>query len=339
MGSAIIAKAKAMYGNSLKESDYEDLLRKRSVAEVAAFLKHQPSYEEILKDIQENSIHRGQLEELIKKNNFLQSLKLIKFSSNKDFSFFNLNIIQREIDLILATVRSIISENYDEAIAEVPVYLKNHASFDIHELTKSRNLIELHQALKSTDYYDTLEPFIVSDNRNIDYPAIEHALNYYQLAFKRIEKLYSGRVRKNLTNIFKTRIELSNIIKIYRLKKFYNADPDFIRENLIKEYSRISREKMEEIIQLKDPDAVLKYLQISDFATYADENDYVYVEYFAERIKYNLARRYMYFSTEDPEVYTAFVILNQIEEENLTNIIEGIRYNLNESEIRRMLIY
>ena len=56
-------------------------------------------------------------------------------------------------------------------------------------------------------------------------------------------------------------------------------------------------------------------------------------------MKYNLAKRYMYFSNDAPKVYSAFIILMEIERDNLFNIIEGIRYELDEEEIKRMLIY
>ena len=55
---AIIAKAKAMHGASLKEADYLELVRKHSVAEVVSYLKNETNYRDILKDVRENNIHR-----------------------------------------------------------------------------------------------------------------------------------------------------------------------------------------------------------------------------------------------------------------------------------------
>ncbi len=63
------------------------------------------------------------------------------------------------------------------------------------------------------------------------------------------------------------------------------------------------------------------------------------MEYYAERIKYNLARRFMYFSNSVAKVFAAFMLLRGIETENLTNIIESIRYQLAEADIKKMLIY
>jgi len=340
-GNAIIAKAKAIYGKRLKEKDYLELLKKRTVPEITSFLKRHDSYADILKDIHEHSVHRGQLEETIKKNSFNKTLKLVKFVHMKDASFYELNIVIREIDLILATIRSIISENYNDAVAEIPVFLKHHASINILKVTQSKSFIELIESLEKSDYYELLRPYSVTNTNEIKYVEIEHLLDiyYYDNVFKRIDDNYRGRLNKELTNIFKTKIELSNIVKIYRLKKFYHAEPDDIRKSLIEKYSRINKKTIDYLISLDNPDAILKYLETSEFSRFVDEDEYVYVEYYAQRIKYNLAKRFMYFSNEAPKVYSALLILNEIEVENMTNIIEGIRYNLNENEIKNMLIY
>ena len=47
-----------------------------------------------------------------------------------------------------------------------------------------------------------------------------------------------------------TSIELQNITKIYRLKKYFNATPDQIRETLFMEYSRIPKSVMYELIEV-----------------------------------------------------------------------------------------
>ena len=123
------------------------------------------------------------------------------------------------------------------------------------------------------------------------------------------------------------------------MKKFYRASPEDIKDNLIHEYSRITKSQMDELIDLDDPNSILRYLEKSSLSKYTDNAEYVYVEYFADRIRYNLSKRYMYYASAVPKIYTSFLFLREIEIENLTNIIEGVRYNLPSSEILPMLIY
>ncbi len=339
--NAIISKAKSIYGKSIKPADYETLLKMKSVPEVAQFLSTHPNYRDILQDIQVDSIHRARLEELIKKTIFNHTIRIIKFIKVKDQTFFEINLLKRELDILLEIVRSIISSDYDNQIAETPNYMKKHATFDIFEASKSRSMTELLDVVKDTVYLGILTKYANVKNEDIDYVSIERDLEiyYFEEIFRRIEQNYKGKLKKDLDEIYLTKIELGNITKIYRLKKFYNADFSMIKTALIHKYSRISEKKIDELISLPNPDMILHYLKDSEYNTYIDKSEYVYVEYYSDRIKYNLAKRYMYFSSSVPKVYAAFLLLCDIEVQNLINIIEGIRYQLSEVEIRRMLIY
>ncbi len=339
--NTILTKAKSIYGNFIKPEEYEKMAKFNSVSDLVRYLKKHGNYREILKDVQENSIHRGNLEALIKKNSFDQVIRLIKQVHTKDVEFYELDIVHQENEVILSTLRTIISDEIEENKGKVPYFFDIHTSINMSLVFKATNFIELLSSLEKTPYYKLLKPFETRSNDNIRYLDIEFTLEdyYYDEAFRRIEKYYKGSVLKDLESIFQTRIELSNIIKIYRLKKFYKADPSTIKALLIKKNTRISDKKIDEIIALSDPDAILKYLSNSEFSRFTSDKDYVFVEYYAGRIRYDLARKFMYFSTNVPKVYLAFVTLSNFEIENLTNIIEGIRYQIDESEIKQMLIY
>ena len=60
--SAIAAKIKSMEGKMLLYPDYEALTHKRSVAEVAAYLKGKAEYHDLLREVNESAIHRDELE-------------------------------------------------------------------------------------------------------------------------------------------------------------------------------------------------------------------------------------------------------------------------------------
>ncbi|NCC55849.1 MAG: hypothetical protein EOM11_10305, partial [Erysipelotrichia bacterium] len=89
--NAVITKAKAIFGHFLKADDYERMLKLRSLPDLVGFLKKSPNYQSILSGVQETSIHRGQLELMIKKNSFEQILRLIKMIHSSDLDFYLLN--------------------------------------------------------------------------------------------------------------------------------------------------------------------------------------------------------------------------------------------------------
>ncbi len=339
--NAIITKAKSIYGNFLKADDYERLSKMHSVADVVSYLKKQKNYQMILRDVQEMTIHRGHLEALIRKNAFDHIFRLMKLVYSKDEEFYKLNIVHQENEILLSVMRTIISDDQEDAKGKVPYFFDVHTDLDLSKLLKATTYDEVLEAVENSDYYPILKKYYTKTKDNIRYLDIEHALEayYYDEAFRRIENNYKGSLKKDLESIFETRIELSNIIKIYRLKKFYQADPVTIKSVIIKKHSRISERKLDEIINLPNPNLILKYLSVSEYSKFTNEKEYVYVEYYAGQIRFHLAKKYMYFSTDVPKVYQAFITLSDIEIENITNIIEGIRYQVDENEIRQMLIY
>ncbi|MCD4826858.1 MAG: V-type ATPase subunit [Acholeplasmataceae bacterium] len=339
--NALISKAKSMYGEFLKPSDYEKLIKYHSVPDLVGFLKKHPHYQDILKDVSETSIHRGNLEALIKKNAFDNVIKLMKSVYSKDVKYYELNIVKQENEIILSAIRTFISDEVEDNKGKIPYFFDTHSEIDIKKIIKADSFEALIEALKKTPYEKILLPFYTRNNDNIRYLDIEHALEsyYYDQAFMRIEQHYKGKLKADLESIFQTKIELSNITKIYRLKKFYQADPVTIKSVLVRKHSRLKEKRIDEMIALKDADQILSYLAKSEYQMFKNDKDYVYIEYYAGQIKYDLAKKFMYFSTKVPKVYTAFITLAEIEIDNITNIIEGIRYQVSEVEMKQMLIY
>lgn len=346
---ALVSKAKAMYGKRLKKEDYDELVRKNSVAEVAAYLKNETDYGSSLKDIYENKIHRGELEELIKDNVFQKTLKLLKFSQLTKNEFYRMNLIQREIDIILTVIRSIIPEKFeefeedrfDEIVKAIPIFLAEHLGFELSDIPNVKSFADVLKILTKTPYHDVLLPYLVDKGEKIDYTAVERDLQsyYYSYVFNVIERSFKGDRKKELLEIYKTQIELSNITKIYRFKKFFKVTDEEIRKSMIDNHSRLSKSYLDELISLPTAEDILKALEESKYHLYIDDKDYVFIEYYASEIRYNLANRFMHFSIDAPLVFTAYVIMLETEVQNLTNIIEGIRYETPKSEIEKMLIY
>lgn len=339
--NAIVAKSKSMYGRFLQPEDYEKMVRLKSIPELVQYLQKQPHYQKVLKDVQPITVHRGHFESLIRKNRVEQIIKLVKLVFSKDKEFYFLDVVNQENEVILSILRMIISEEESDIRGSIPFFYDIPTNIDFSKLINVETFDDLIKGLEGTAYQHILKPFNTKDKEQIRYIDIEHALEVYlyDLVFETINKYYHGKLKKDLENLFRSRIDLANIIKIYRLKKFYQADPITIRNVLLDDYSKMSPRKLDELVMMENPDDLLNAFDHKQNIMRSGDNDYVYIEYYAGKIRYELARKVMYFSTEVPEIYTAFTILSQFEVDNLTNIIEGIRYQINETEMKQMLIY
>ena len=88
----IVAKARSMHGEALSEEMYQELLHKKSVAEIAGYLKHETSYAAALKDVRENNIHRGQLESILRQEIFKKTMKLYRYADAAMKPYYRLHM-------------------------------------------------------------------------------------------------------------------------------------------------------------------------------------------------------------------------------------------------------
>ena len=77
---AIATKARAMYGARVTQADYEELMKKRTVGDAAAYLRDNTHYREVLGQIDPAAIHRGQLEHLLRSLRYIQYQRLIAYN-------------------------------------------------------------------------------------------------------------------------------------------------------------------------------------------------------------------------------------------------------------------
>ncbi len=338
--NALITKIKTLHAHDLQAEDYQELLKKRSILDVAIFLKKHEAYKDILANVPEGSLNRSRLEGLIKRQKFNQTIKLVKFLTLKDRSFYSISLIHMEHEVILAMIRSFISSDEYDVVAQIPYYFDRYSKIDFVGLTKTNDMPGLVETLKGTRYYKMLRPYARLKNEELRYYEFESLFesDYYDYAFRQIKANYRGKLKASLENAFKARIEMENMIKVYRLKKFYGVEDEDIKAILIPS-TRIIEKKLDEIIAIKNPADILQAILASGIGPYVDEKDQMYLEYFNDHLRFHIAKKFMYYSTSAPAVFLAYTFFNELEIENLTHIIEGIRYQIDEQEIRTMLVF
>ncbi len=337
--NALSTKAKSMYGRRLTEKDYQELLRKRTVSEIATYLKNETDYEGVLRDVHEKTIHRGQLEALLKRDSFIRRQKLLRYADLRHDKYYRYSICLEEIEQILNCIRSILANDFTGFVSDLPLFMSPYMSFDLAKLLGVKSIEDLQKVLKDTMYYEPLKACF--NEKSIDYAKCEMALKrfFYENQRYVISKKFHGKLKKDIQQVFDTQMELENICKIYRMKEYFHADKESIRKNLIDVKVRLKKDDLEQLLDAKSGEEVLKKLETSPYKMYTDNNDFVYIEYYCTKIRYYLGKRFMHFSNSAPLVYLTYFTMDSIEVENIINIIEGIRYGVAPEKIESLLIY
>jgi len=338
--NALVTKIKTIHSNDLKASDYNELLKKRSVQDITSYLKKHPAYDEVLSKVSESNVNRSRLESLIRRQKFNDLMRIIKFLKMKDQSFYLLSLLHREHEVLLAMIRSFISNDVYDVVQDLPVYFNQYSKIDFEAIALTKNLFDFVEALKNTKYYEMLKPFQKIKNEDIKYYEFEALFenDYYAYAFTHINKNYKGRQKKELEDVFKSRIEIENITKIYRLKKYYKVSNLEIKSTLIPT-NRLGEQKIDQLLKIDDPSLILSKLIDMGDKTYVGEKDQVYLEYFTDHMQYKIANKLLFYGTHPSKVFLGYMIVSDLEISNLIHLIEGIRYQVPENEIRTMIVY
>lgn len=344
---AILAKVKAMQGRMLTAADYEQLMHRSSVPACAAYLKAHPAYADALRDVQETQIHRGALEALLSKTVFEQYLRLSRYAGRNDEFFRSYQMAWVEIRCIFNRVRLMEnaaglpqSDAENEFLQSIPGYLVNSLSFNVLALANVHTFDELLAALKRTPYGKVLEKVRPTPESGLSLTNVEHALYlfYYENVHKLVDRYFRGSTARELHEIFTAQAQLYNLSIAYRLKRTFGASPQEIRQLMLPGEGRLSRQLMRRMIDAPDDAAMLDVLSHSCYAPFFDRENFTSIEFGVNSIRYRLSKRHLTFSQHPATVFVAFLTLREQEIENLTNIIEGVRYGLDASQIRPLLI-
>lgn len=103
--------------------------------------------------------------------------------------------------------------------------------------------------------------------------------------------------------------------------------------------NRMSEQKMDLIIKIEDPNQIFQMIIDMGYGQFLGDKDEIYLEYYADHLKFHIANKLMYYATHPSKVFIGYMILSELEVTNLTHLIEGIRYQVPEEEIRSMMVF
>jgi V/A-type H+/Na+-transporting ATPase subunit C len=337
---ALTAKVHAMYGNKLTQQNYRELVRKQTVSELASYLKQQTAYAPLLREVNENLVHRGQLENILKRDLFDQYMKVFHYIQRGELRFYRFLIMKMEIAEVLSCIRLLNAGRADEYLLTLPSFFAKHSSFDLYELAKVKNFDELLKLLKPTAYYEILKKYDPTEGDKIDIIKIEIEFNklYYSKILDIIENTFSGEVKTQIRNSFGIQIDLSNITDIIRLKKYFNAKSEYIRTLLLPYYFKVNKNDLESIMDAADAAGAWQAACETYYGRSFKKQDYEFIENYAQRIMFQYHKQLFAFTTSAPVAVASFLQLKDIEIQNIIHIIEGIRYELAPAEISKLLV-
>lgn len=340
---ALTTKARAMFGKRLSANEYETLLQKKSVSEVASYLKNETYYSSTLSGINEKAIHREQLEALLRMDIFYRLEKLERYGGEEDKGCIYAFVMRSEIRLLLTSVRYITSHDEEirtGLISALPIFAEKYFSFNIKELPNVATFAELLDVIKGTSYEKIISKYQSLNLEEIDYIALEHDLevDLYENMMKLKEK-YKGKETSEIVNqIIFSKAEMINLSAIYRLKKYFHESNDKINQFMLPYQCFFSKKELEDMIDHCDANEVLERVA-KKYHRYTHDLRFTSIEQYMQMIQFNMNHHVIEYYQDASVVLLSYLLLGQTEIQNLINIIEGIRYQIAPDRIRALLVY
>ncbi len=337
--NATVAKIMAIYGKRLKPQDYTEMMNRQSVSEVADYLKKNTYYSKLLASIDTNTIHRGLLENLLRRSVFETYMRITGFEHISKQKFYNYKIIQTEIDEILRCIRCI-NAGSDKLIQDVPVYINHLTSFDLLELAKINDFKGLLDFLKRTRYYSVLKEISVDESGKVDVTKCETLLRTYFINMLRSSADFRSSDSKQFISFLETEIDFINIINSYRLTAYFGESEDEIEKDMLTIYGRLTAERHREIYSAPNAEEFIRRFAKTYYGKQIIKNGYDIndLEQSARKLRYKYARSILRRSGSAPLSVYAFIFILETEVQNIISIIEGIRYGVESNKIASLVI-
>ena len=331
--SGIVTKVRAMQAKLLTDEDFQNIAAFHTVTEVAAYLKEHPGYRNVLADMDENRLHRGEIEKLLVQSLYSDYTRLYRFSGMDQKKFLELYLKRYEMNLINYCLRIVIN-HYQEPfdLNHKKPFFDKYSQISIEKLITSRTTDQLVENLKGTEYYEPLKK--LKDSQSVTLFDYDLALNlyYFTAMWKERKKFLKKKELELFTRDCGSKIDLLNMQWIYRAKKHFNLKEADIYSLLIPIHYRISVEQIKAMAEASNMDEFFAVLQKTPYARHYNFEQDLTIEQMYEDCLYHLYtadRRQNPYSIASINMY---LFLKEEELRKLTTAMECIRYGLNSGE-------
>ena len=206
------------------------------------------------------------------------------------------------------------------------------SQLSVSKLVTSRNINELIDNLKDTEYYAPLARLRESGAATLFDYDLALDIYYFSTMWRRERRLLKGREKEIFTKDFGTKIDLLNLQWIYRAKKYYHMLAPDIYSLTIPIHYRLS---VEEFKRLVDAPTVEEFLSQVEKTSYGEKIRFDNDQIPEHQCKAIMGRMYLSDWRQNPysiASITTYLFLKEEEIVRLTTALECIRYGLSSRE-------
>ena len=338
--SAVNTKIRALEKDFLKREDYLNMIQKKSVVDVAHYLKENTSYGKLLREINIDNISRRDLEDILKNNMIKNMDKLIYYFRDDYKELIRSLYIKYEIEDLKILSRSIFNGKDLETIEKPLSFLGKYSRVDPKILFKSKTNRDLIYSLKGSEFYEFLVPLVNGKRENRFRFEMALDMGYFSIIQSRKLKI-SREDRKILKKWEGLLADLYNIQWVYRGKKFYSLSPEELLNYTINFGDKLTFRERKAMCYAKNLEELYKMITNTIYGFLFKKEEISRDIYMERRIN-----RFMYYKLKALDRQFSLSIIQTIdfvwsfefEIRDIISILEAIRYDIPSEEARKFLV-
>lgn len=335
--SGLVTKTKAMHGRLLTKEELNYLTELENVEDFISYLRESKGYAAVYASHEEIH-HRAQVEAILHNSLYMDYKRLYQFADSEQKKGLEVLFLRYEINVLKKCLDTALHGGKEQDREYLKLIFDEHASFDTGQVTQAKNLQELCNALAGTPYEPLFLRMAESSNMESGDFAFLLDVYYYQTVWKRIGKITDKRMKKILMELIGTEIDWQNIMWMYRAKQFYRMTPKELEADLIPIQYRLKKTEYERMVAAESVEEFLDILRKCGYVTEKNPlvtlKDEITFQKIMERTYDRLCRKYQ--SSIAPVL--KYLYNKEGEIDNLTTILEGVRYQIPAREIREMIL-
>ena len=331
--SGITTKVRAMSAKLLAAEDYDTIAGLGTVTEAIEYLKDKTAYAPYVNRMDISLYHRGNVEKILYQSLFDDYSRLFRFAGMKQKTFLKLYWKRYEIDLINYCLR-IVFNHYDKPfdLEYKKEFFDRYSQISIDRLITSKNIDELVDNLRDTEYYDALARIRDSGAGTLFDYDLALDLYYFSTMWKKGKRVLKGHEQKIFLKDYGMKIDLLNLQWIYRSKRYYHMTSAQIYALLIPVHHRLKKDVVKALVEAENMSAFSQLLEQTYYAKRYDSFKVDTLEsMYAAIMKHILSSE----SRQDPySVATIYSYLYHKEHEvnRLIIALECVRYRISADE-------
>ena len=338
--AAVNTKIRALEKDFLKREDYLNMIQKKSVVDVARYLKENTSYGKLLREINIDNISRRDLEDILK-NNMIKNMDKLTYYFRDDYKELIRSLyIKYEIEDLKILSRSIFNGKELETIEKPFSFLGKYSRVDPKILFKSKTNRDLIYSLKGSVFYEFLIPLV--DGRRENRFRFEMALDMGYFSIIQSRKLKISREDRKILKEWEGLLaDLYNIQWVYRGKKFYSLSPEELLNYTINFGDKLTFKERKAMCYTKNLEEFYKMITNTIYGFLFKKEEISRDIYMERRIN-----RFMYYKLKALDRQFSLSIIQTIdfvwsfefEIRDIISILEAIRYDIPSEEARKFLV-